>query len=79
MGRHTVTNDPRSFQQLARDLAAQGIQIDHFHAVAVINGQDQRYHLNRQADGTFCPKHGAAPSQQIDQYTSVIADQWHHR
>ena len=79
MGRHTVTNDSRSFQQIAHDLAAQGIQIDHFHAVAVANGQEQRFHLNKQRDGSFQPKRGAAPSQCIADYASVIADEWHHR
>jgi hypothetical protein len=79
MTRHCVTNDRRTFQQLAHDLRLQGIHIDHFHAVAVTNGQEQRYHLNKQPDGTFCPKRGAAPSQRIADYTSVIADEWHHR
>lgn len=77
--RHTVTNDRRTFQQLAHDLQAQGIQIDHFHAVAGRGDQAQRFHLNKQADGSFAPKRGAAPSQQIADYTSVIADEWHRR
>jgi uncharacterized protein YjaZ len=79
MDRHIVTNDPRTFQQLAHALAVQGIQIDHFHAVVVTNDQEQRFHLNKQADGSFQPKRGVAPSQQISDYQSVIADEWHHR
>ena len=79
MGRHIVTNDPRSFQHLTRELSAEGIHIDHFHAVAHVGGQEQRYHLNKQRDGSFQPKCGAAPSQRIGDYVSVIADEWHHR
>lgn len=79
VNRYTVTNDQRTFQQLARDFAAQGILIDHFHAVVVTNDQEQRYHLNKHPDGTFQPKRGIAPSQQIADYANVIADEWHHR
>lgn len=77
--RHTVTNDRRTFHQLAQDFAAQGIVVDHFHAVVGTGNQAQRFHLNKQPDGSFAPKRGAAPSQQIGDYTSVIADEWHHR
>lgn len=77
--RHTVTNDPRTFQQLARDLQAQGIHIDHFHAVAGSGDQALRVHLNKQSDGSFAPKRGAAPSACIADYASVIADEWHKR
>jgi hypothetical protein len=77
--RHTVTHDPRTFQELARDLQGQGIQIDHFHAVAGTGDQAQRVHLNKQPDGSFAPKRGADPSACIADYTSVIADEWHHR
>ena len=79
MNRYTVTNDPRTFQQLAQDFEVQGITIDHFHAVIITNGQEQRYHLNKQRDKTFQPKRGTAPSQRIADYQSVIADEWHHR
>jgi hypothetical protein len=36
-------------------------------------------YLNKQPDGSFCPKRGAVPSQRIADYTSVVADEWHHR
>lgn len=77
--RHTVTNDPRTFQQLAQDFRAHGIVVDHFHAVLGADDQAQRFHLNKQPDGSFSPKRGAVPSACIADYTSVIADEWHPR
>lgn len=79
MNRYPVTNDPRTFRQLAQDLHAQGIHIDHFHAVLGTGIEEQRYHLNKQPDGSFQPKRGAAPSERIADYASVIADPWHPR
>ena len=79
MNRHIVTYDSRTFQQLAQDFAAQGIIVDHFHTVLDAGDQVLRLHLNKQPDGSFAPKRGAAPSACIADYTSVIADEWHRR
>lgn len=78
MTRYDVTSDPRTFDEIAEAYAVVGIEIDHFHCVEVVDGQEYVTHFNKDADGTFYPDFSPVmPITGPQGYIFAVADTWH--
>ena len=73
MTRRNVTkNSATSFEELSAQLLGEGFDVDHFHAMEVVQGEEMITHVSPDGDNSRCFE-GLSPQG----WDNLVADEWH--